>query len=473
MELPNKWGEELEQVIESLKDALTKEKMNQISDSDILEELERFQAEKGEEMEAISHTFQFHPLRSVNSVVRFFVNKFYKRKEDPDQSKEEESDSCEPSLDEGVEEDEEYMEYDVYDSAVVLPPSKEFLRSLCLVYPDIDPQYLNQTCERFYNRPEEIQTFLEENGNSIPARRTVQRVQFNMLQGQVNPRTEKLWQCPECRAWQIVDLNRKEDTLACNEIVSCGEFCIKCNKRSHHPFTCRKMSVRALQEENEVDIFKRISATADEIRGNVRIFNMQPKNDVNYSDPLDILYSMAESTFLRMLRKSAAHYGNIVNVGPAGLLSGPRTLNMSVITNRNAISSIQYIENETLKEKFMICKKHFEAKGIPDGERLVFHGTSARLDSIMDQGLLLSKCKRFAHGYGIYFSEFPDISNHYGSNLLLVRVMLGRAYQGSEHKIPKGFNSKLIKQNSEGNCEMIIVENEEQILPAFNIKVKW
>ena len=106
-------------------------------------------------------------------------------------------------------------------------------------------------------------------------------------------------------------------------------------------------------------------------------------------------------------------------------------------------------------------------------ERLVFHGTNANLDSIMDQGLLLSKSKRFAHGFGIYFSEFPDISKVYGKNLLLVRVMLGQPYQGNEHKIPDEFNSKLYRPDSEGNCGMIIIENEEQILPAFNIKVKW
>ena len=122
----------------------------------------------------------------------------------------------------------------------------------------------------------------------------------------------------------------------------------------------------------------------------------------------------------------------------------------------------------------MDCKKRFQAKGIPDGERLVFHGTKrTNLDSIMEQGLLLSKCKRKLHGHGIYLSEFPDVSQVYGHSLLLVRVMLGRPYQGSELKVPEGFHSKLIHQNSEGNCKMILIENEEQILPAFHIQVNW
>ena len=59
--------------------------------------------------------------------------------------------------------------------------------------------------------------------------------------------------------WQILQLNRAEEKVQCNEIVSCGQFCIKCNKKSHEPFSCRKMSVRAIQEENEVDIFKRLT----------------------------------------------------------------------------------------------------------------------------------------------------------------------------------------------------------------------
>ena len=93
---------------------------------------------------------------------------------------------------------------------------------------------------------------------------------------------------------------------------------------------------------------------------------MKPKNDVNYSDPLDILYMSAEGTFLRMLRKSAVVYGNIVQLpvqhgsrfAPGVPYPGfNRTLDMRDITNRSAIESIQYIENETLKERFMDCKK--------------------------------------------------------------------------------------------------------------------
>ena len=163
---------------------------------DIRQELIRTKSELfGKEQ--VSHTFQFHPIRSVDSVVRFYVNKFYKGKNMEDSPM---------TPDEGVEEDEDGQDDlentfdDVVESALVLPPSQAMLRALSVVYPDIDPEYLNQTCQRFYNRPEDIQTFLEANLHLIPARRQVQSVQFNVLRAGSDPQSEKMWQCPDYRS---------------------------------------------------------------------------------------------------------------------------------------------------------------------------------------------------------------------------------------------------------------------------------
>ena len=175
----------------------------------------------------------------------------------PDEGVEEDEDGQEDMLDDSFEQDQQV------EGAVVLPASQDFLRSLSVVYPDIDPEYLKQTCHRFYNQPEEIQNFLETNLHLIPSRRTVQSVQFNVLRAGRNPVTEKMWQCPGCRSWQIIELMRALDTIVCNEIISCGEFCMKCNKKSHAPFKCRIRSERSLQEENEVDIFKRLTGNSN------------------------------------------------------------------------------------------------------------------------------------------------------------------------------------------------------------------
>lgn len=138
---------------------------------------------------------------------------------------------------------------------------------------------------------------------------------------------------------------------------------------------------------------------------------------------------------------------------------------------RKAIKAIKYIENETVRGAFNNCKSRFLANGIPNGERLVFHGTSANLELIIEQSLKLSKCKRFAHGYGIYFSEFPSVSEVYGQHLLLCRVMVGNTYQGNESKIPDGYNSKLVTPDEQGKAKMIIIDKEDQILPAFIIEL--
>ena len=143
-------------------------------------------------------------------------------------------------------------------------------------------------------------------------------------------------------------------------------------------------------------------------------------------------------------------------------------MNMS----RNSIKAIKYIENESLRGQFNSCKSYFLSRGIPNGERLVFHGTSANLDSIIKDNLQLSHCKRFAHGKGIYFSEFPSTSQIYGKHLLLCRVMLGNPYEGADHIIPDQYQSKIVHPNSEGKANMIIIDKEEQILPAFIIELE-
>ena len=121
--------------------------------------------------ETINDTCQFHPIRSVATVFQSFVNKFYKLTADV-----------------------------VAEETLVVPPSQAMLRALSVVYPNVDPEYLNQTCQRFYNRPEDIQTFLEANLHLIPARRQVQSVQFNVLRAGSDPQSEKMWQCPDCRS---------------------------------------------------------------------------------------------------------------------------------------------------------------------------------------------------------------------------------------------------------------------------------
>lgn len=72
---------------------------------------------------------------------------------------------------------------------------------------------------------------------------------------------------------------------------------------------------------------------------------------------------------------------------------GNGMLDMSSLIKRKSIDCIRYVENETLRERSMNCKKEFQANGNPADDRLVFHGTNACLDNIHEQGFLLSKAQ--------------------------------------------------------------------------------
>ena len=248
------------------------------------------------------------------------------------------------------------------------------------------------------------------------------------------------------------------------------------------------------------------SVVADEDRGAVKIFNLAEKDSFNYNHPLDVLYTIAAGAFLGKKRIRPAKKNNgvvdggskkkvvdggskkgvVVGVNKKGSGKGmsgsgmvnnmvmPRTLDMRErkVTNNQSIQ-FQYIENETLRKRFINCKKYFQDQGLPDGERLIFHGTKAKnIDSIIENGMLLSMCRKMAFGYGIYFSEFPQIALKYGAAVVVCRVMLGRPYRDQEKGIPDGFNSKILVENrwDQNVGYIIVVDKEEQILPAFIIK---
>ena len=50
--------------------------------------------------------------------------------------------------------------------------------------------------------------------------------------------------------------------------------------------------------------------------------------------------------------------------------------------------------------------------------------------------------------------------------------MLGNPYEGADHIIPDQYQSKIVHPNSEEKANMIIIDEEEQILPAFIIELE-
>ena len=574
-----------------LADVLGDSKFRQIDKSDVIKEL----SEVSDSDHTVDYAGAFHPYRRIDIVVKHFATLYKKRKLSEDIKTEELDGLDSESVNaEDIEEAGEDMK-------------AKLLTSLITVYPDVDPKFLQQICARLQHDAGKIQDWLESNIDQIPEKRTVQAINRFELERRCG-REEQIWKCPTCEMWQIIP--RHVPVVKCSEVVSCGEFCTNCNRRSHEPFKCRGKCMRIDTIENEVNIFKKLMTPPDEDKGYAKIFIIRPQNNLNFSDPLHILYLAAEGTFLRMIEMSnqampspmssapsrttnlmsmlhAARSGfssftrptlsapNIPSIqvpgarvsvqGSGGLVSSamvnssfndspmtptrsssgtssshgmpavsPPTATMfssgglatanpptAVISSsvglsafslptalssassgmipgsspvaamgslgrinfsgrsvpimrmgRKTIKAIKYIENESLRCRFNSCKSYFLSRGIPNGERLVFHGTSANIDSIIKNNLKLSHCKRFAHGYGIYFSEFPSISQGYGMHLLLCRVMLGNPYQDSGHKIPEKFQSKIVRPNEVGKANMIVIHNEDQILPAFIVELE-
>lgn len=136
---------------------------------------------------------------------------------------------------------------------------------------------------------------------------------------------------------------------------------------------------------------------------------MYPKRTMDMNNPYDIHYSLAEGRFYR-------------------LQTGKQ---MKVV-------KIDIVENPVLEAKFSAKQAEFKSKGIPSDPVFGFHGTAAKnIDSILKNNFDLNKVKVFAYGFGIYFSEQPEVSQGYNrdnKSFILCKLLIGKP----------GINSKVI-----------------------------
>ena len=172
--------------------------------------------------------------------------------------------------------------------------------------------------------------------------------------------------------------------------------------------------------------------------------NVLPKRHYDQDNPLDFHFMIAESKFSRMLA-----------------LSG----------SSKQIDSIDVISNPILASKFENKKKEFNRRNVDDRPIFCFHGTPQQnVDEILKLNFDLKKVKRTAHGFGIYFSEQPDVSIGYAGgshSLILCQVLLGEP----------GKDSKEVGSGQEG-CWAVIIGGDraegrmDQILPTYVVNFK-
>jgi len=178
-----------------------------------------------------------------------------------------------------------------------------------------------------------------------------------------------------------------------------------------------------------------------------KVTNVKPKRTMNETDPYEAQFMIAESRFHRLQTNT-----------------------------RHRIVSIDIVENPSLEAKFQQKRDEFKRAGIPpEGSDpiLAFHGTKLEnINPILRNNFDLAKFKVGVHGFGIYFSEQPEVSTGYASNcnsMILCKILQGRV----------GVNCKeVVMDRADERCWAIVVgetngrrddSTMNQILPAYVI----
>ncbi len=166
------------------------------------------------------------------------------------------------------------------------------------------------------------------------------------------------------------------------------------------------------------------------------------------------------------------------------MISGAKLEGVSTPYSNNVkterIGQIDYVENDVLEAKFIAKKEDFMKRGIDTNELHFFHGTKdGNIESIMRDNFDLQKSVRFAHGKGIYFSEFPDVSLGYGEALLLCRALPGRIQTQPGRLDPSQFDSLRVHPVAAYNPQsqepvktksyIHVIADPDQILPFCRI----
>ena len=179
---------------------------------------------------------------------------------------------------------------------------------------------------------------------------------------------------------------------------------------------------------------------------------LQANREIDITDWRENYYRIAESQFNRWNAKSQ---------------------------NPKQLQSVDLFINSVLEKKFKRKKAAFVDKYGENEpwskEILAFHGTPFdNPELIMKENFRTDKVKRTAHGFGIYFSEYPEVSLGYGKHLILARVVPGK--QGEAAACPNRDNcedhdSHLVQPNEQKYSQQVVIRDVDQILPMFILHV--
>ena len=189
--------------------------------------------------------------------------------------------------------------------------------------------------------------------------------------------------------------------------------------------------------------------------GKIGKYVLKESRSFDATDPLQIHYRIAESQFLRL---------------------------MNVSGSKRKIKSITYYSNPSLEKKFEDKMGEFKKNNRGDQCVFGFHGTgSTNVEGIMKNNFRIDLISQNTgnpgqYGSGIYFSEVPKVCFHYGESLLLCKVLLGKCRDVTKVQDVKGkpltpgYDSHGAYPTSDGNFQIIVIPNKDQILPCYLIE---
>ena len=129
-------------------------------------------------------------------------------------------------------------------------------------------------------------------------------------------------------------------------------------------------------------------------------------------------------------------------------------------------------------------RSDFQSKRIPTETVLAFHATRDRstVEKIVrdnfDLAFIGSQTDAGWYGRGFYFSEFPAVSQGYGSNMLLCKVLPGKTFdltvtdRMDGQRLKQGFNSHRVAGDANGYGQELVIDNPRQILPCYILHVQ-
>ena len=134
-----------------------------------------------------------------------------------------------------------------------------------------------------------------------------------------------------------------------------------------------------------------------------------------------------------------------------------------------SIESIDIISNPKLKAAFEKKQTEFERRTIPYLPTFVYHGTNvSSIDYIFESNFDITKSKRHDHGLGEYFQVYPAAAlkdSNDQKTLIVCQILPGRKYIGPSTTWPE-YDSKLVYVDENDFSQMVIIGDNEQILPC-------